>query len=104
VKGYDFNEDKFEKEIMEKSRMTDKYSQLQNSTTSKIDKSKDFSRVSYTNWNNNNTYAKNDNKTERLGQLTKENLKKSSSNVTVPQDDQYNDIYQQLNLNLNPQS
>ena len=56
---------------MEKSRRTEKNSQLQNSTISKLDKSKDVSRVSYVNGSNNNSYAKNDNKTERLGQVTK---------------------------------
>ena len=57
--------------MMEKSRRTDKNSQLQNSTISKLDKSKDVSRVSYVNGSNNSSYAKNDNRTERLGQVTK---------------------------------
>jgi hypothetical protein len=87
--------------MLEKSRKTDK-SQLQNSAISKIDKSKDASRVSYANGGN-NTFARND-KIERLGQIQKENYKKSSSNVTEPEDDQCNDIYQQLNHNVAPLS
>jgi hypothetical protein len=56
--------------MMEKSRRTDK-SQLQKGTISKIDKSKDASRVSYANGGN-NSFARND-KIERSAINQKEN-------------------------------
>jgi hypothetical protein len=87
--------------MMEKSRRTDK-SQLQNSTISKIDKSKDVSRVSYANGGN-NSFTRND-KIERSAINQKENYKKPSSNVTWSEDDQMNDIYSQLNHNMAPHS